>query len=177
MYSPVLELSGEHYRNLLLLVDKPTNHLTVQYHRLSIMSRKGPIILIEDDEDDQFLIEKALKAQQLPNEIRFFSNGQLALDYFETTTEQPFLILCDINMPLMDGLELRHRINQSEYLRKKSIPFIFLTTASNPRSIELAYQESVQGFYKKSAQYTGLQEQIRLIVDYWQSCLHPNNQG
>ncbi len=139
------------------------------------MSKKGPIVLIEDDEDDQFLIEKALKAQQLPNKIRFFANGQLALDYFEKTTEQPFLILCDINMPIMNGLELRQRINESDYLREKAIPFIFLTTSSNAQSIEIAYQESVQGFYKKSSQYTGLQEQIRLIVDYWQSCLHPNN--
>ena len=139
------------------------------------MSKKGPIVLIEDDEDDQFLIEKALKAQQLPNKIRFFANGQLALDYFEKTTEQPFLILCDINMPIMNGLELRQRINESDYLREKAIPFIFLTTSSNAQSIEIAYQESVQGFHKKSSQYTGLQEQIRLIVDYWQSCLHPNN--
>lgn len=139
------------------------------------MSKKGPIVLIEDDEDDQFLIEKALKAQQLPNKIRFFANGQLALDYFEKTTEQPFLILCDINMPIVNGLELRQRINESDYLREKAIPFIFLTTSSNAQSIEIAYQESVQGFYKKSSQYTGLQEQIRLIVDYWQSCLHPNN--
>ena len=141
------------------------------------MSKKGPIDLIEDDEDDQFLIEKALKAQQLPNEIRFFANGQLALDYFEKTTEQPFLVLCDINMPIMNGLELRQRINESDYLREKAIPFVFLTTSSNAQSIEMAYQESVQGFYKKSSQYTGLQEQIRLIVDYWQSCLHPNNLG
>ena len=141
------------------------------------MSKKGPIVLIEDDEDDQFLIEKALKAQQLPNEIRFFANGQLALDYFEKTTEQPFLVLCDINMPIMNGLELRQRINESDYLREKAIPFVFLTTSSNAQSIEMAYQESVQGFYKKSSQYTGLQEQIRLIVDYWQSCLHPNNLG
>ena len=141
------------------------------------MSKKGPIVLIEDDEDDQFLIEKALKAQQLSNEIRFFANGQLALDYLEKTTEKPFLILCDINMPIMDGLELRQRINESDYLRGKAIPFIFLTTSSNAQSVEVAYQESVQGFYKKSPQYTGLQEQIRLIVDYWQSCLHPNNLG
>jgi len=139
------------------------------------MSNKGPIILIDDDEDDQFLIEKAIKSRQLPNEIRFFANGQLAPDYLETTTEQPFLILCNMNMPLMNGLELRQRINQNKYLREKSIPFIFLTTSANANSVKIAYQESVQGFYKKSPQYTGLQEQIRLIADYWQSCLHPHN--
>ena len=141
------------------------------------MSKKGPYVLVEDDEDDQFLIGKALKAVGLPNELRIFSNGQLALDYLKTTTEQPFLILSDVNMPLMNGLEFREHINQDEYLRKKSIPFVFLTTAASAKSIEIAYHQSVQGFYKKATLYTDLQEQIRLIVTYWQSCLHPNNLG
>ncbi len=130
--------------------------------------------MVEDDEDDQFLIGEAVRNLGLPNELRFFPNGQIALDYLETTTEQPFIILCDINMPLMNGLELRKHINKSEYLRKKSIPFIFLTTAANEKAIETAFEESVQGFYKKASQYADLQEQIRLIVTYWQSSLHPN---
>lgn len=140
------------------------------------MSLKGPIISVEDDEDDQFLIKEAVQTLAFPNEIHFFSNGQLALNYLETTTEQPFIILCDINMPVMNGLELRERINESEYLRKKAIPFVFLTTAANARIIETAYAELVQGFYKKASKYADLQEQIRLIVTYWQQCLHPNNQ-
>jgi DNA-binding NarL/FixJ family response regulator len=79
-------------------------------------------------------------------------------------------------MPLLNGLELRKRINASDYLRKKSIPFVFLTTTASQQSIEVAYEESVQGFYQKALSYQELSEQIRLIVEYWQNCLHPNSQ-
>ncbi len=140
------------------------------------MSLKGPIISIEDDEDDQYLIERILTDLAIPNEIRFFQNGQAALQYLEATPEQPFLILCDINMPVMNGIELRRRITGSEYLKKKAIPFIFLTTASNQELVQIAYDETVQGFYKKSTDFVDFREQIRLIVEYWQSCLHPNSQ-
>ncbi|MFD2933260.1 response regulator [Spirosoma flavum] len=140
------------------------------------MSFKGPLISIEDDEDDQYLIARIIEALAIPNELLFFSNGEEALRYLETTSEQPFLILCDINMPIMDGLELRKRINKSDYLRKKSIPFVYLTTAASPELVRIAYDETVQGFHKKAAQYADFQEQIELIIKYWQNCLHPNSE-
>lgn len=139
------------------------------------MALQGPIISIEDDEDDQHLIGMAVQTLKISNELRFFHNGQEALTYLETTHEKPLLILCDINMPIMNGLELRKRINENEYLKRKSIPFIFLTTAANPEIIRYAYDETVQGFYKKAHSYDGLQKQIELIVEYWKSCLHPNS--
>jgi CheY-like chemotaxis protein len=140
------------------------------------MSLRGPIISIEDDEDDQYLIGQVIRQLNLPNPLHFFSNGLTALHYLETTAEQPFLILCDINMPIMNGLELRREINESEYLRNKSIPFVYLTTAANSQLIREAYDSMVQGFYKKAIDYAGLNQQLKLIVEYWQSCLHPNSQ-
>jgi CheY-like chemotaxis protein len=139
------------------------------------MSLKGPILCIDDDEDDQYLIRQALQRLALPNPIISLTDGQQALDYLLTTQERPFLILCDINMPLMNGLELRRRVNASEELHKKSIPFVFLTTTASEYSIEEAYKESVQGFYQKSITYDGLFQQIKRIVEYWQHCLHPNS--
>lgn len=140
------------------------------------MSLKGPIISIEDDEDDQFLIKRILEELDISNELLFFPNGQEALHYLEITTEQPFLILCDINMPIMNGIEFRKQIMKSDYLREKAIPFVFLTTAANQELVRTAYDETVQGFYKKSTNFAQFQEQIQLIVKYWQSCLHPNSQ-
>lgn len=140
------------------------------------MSLKGPIICVEDDEDDQYLISQAAKDLAITNPLRFFTNGKEALDYLNDTDERPFLILCDINMPFMNGIEFRRHIIESEFLRKKSIPFIYLSTAANPGVIEEAYKAMVQGFYKKASQYEKLQEQIQVIVAYWQHCLHPNKQ-
>ena len=139
------------------------------------MSKKGPILLIEDDEDDQLLISQAIKSLDITNLIQVFHNGQEALDYLETTQQQPFLILCDINMPRLNGLELRAIINQSEHLRHKAIPFVFLTTTANPETVRVAYDESVQGFYQKATTQAGLKRQLGLIVEYWQTCLHPNS--
>ena len=139
------------------------------------LSLKGPIISIEDDEDDQFLLERIVKQLNIPNEIRFFPNGQLALQYLIATDEQPFLILCDINMPIMNGLELRRRIIQSEYLRQKAIPFVYLTTAANTEIIREAYEAEVQGFFQKATDYAGFHNQIKLLFEYWKNCLHPNS--
>ena len=138
------------------------------------MSIKGPIISIEDDVDDQFLIQSVVEELGLPNKILFFGNGLEALLFLETTQEQPFLIICDINMPVMNGLELRERIDKNDYLRKKSIPFIFLSTADNPLVIETAYQSTIQGFFKKENSFNDLKNRIKIIFDYWQCCLHPN---
>lgn len=138
------------------------------------MSLKGPIIAIEDDADDQFLLKTAITELQINNSIVFFQNGLEALVYLETTQEQPFLILCDINMPVMNGLELREQIDQNEYLKKKSIPFVFLSTADNPKIVEEAYNSKIQGFYKKLSNFVDYKKQIRIIVDYWENCLHPN---
>lgn len=138
------------------------------------MSLNGPILCIDDDDDDQYLIRQALTQLALPNQIISLTDGQQALDYLSATQERPFLILCDINMPLLNGLELRRKVNASDYLRKKSIPFVFLTTTASEYSIEEAYRESVQGFYQKGTTYEALRQQIKLIVEYWQNCLHPN---
>ena len=136
------------------------------------MSLKGPIILVYDDEDDQYLIGLSLKSLQLPNELLYFGNGQEALYYLATTQEQPFLILCDVNMPIMNGSELRRQINADKVLRQKSTPFIFLTTAANTQLVQEAYDNTVQGFFKKAPDYAGLEKQLESIVV---SFLHPNS--
>ena len=137
------------------------------------MFLKGPILYVEDDEDDQFLLTQAMKAVGVANKICFFSNGEAALTYLKTTQERPFLILCDINMPVMNGIELARTIYENEFLRHKSIPFVYLTTAANPELVKTAYEMPVQGFYQKPATNEELQAQLRLIIDYWTSCLRP----
>lgn len=139
------------------------------------MALKGPIVCIDDDSDDQFLIGQIIENLNIPNKLIFFKNGVEALHYFETTQEQPFLVLCDINMPRMNGFELRNRITQSDILRRKTIPFVFLTTAVNSQYLQLAYDTMVQGFYKKGTTYQELQLQIKCIIDYWKHSLHPNS--
>lgn len=139
------------------------------------MSLRGPIIIIDDDEDDREMIGAMLDELGLPNAIRYFENGSPALDYLLTTTESPLLILSDINMPMMNGLELRNNIDANPYLRRKSIPFIFLTTSDSHTLVLEAYNGTIQGYFKKCNNFEEGKTHLDLIITYWRLCLHPNN--
>ena len=102
------------------------------------------------------------------------SNGKEALEYLHTTTEHPFLILCDINMPVMDGLEFRNAIEQDPFLKKKDIPFVYLTTTGNPLIVRKAYALTVQGFFQKKNNLDELRHCLKMIIEYWRGCLNPN---
>lgn len=124
--------------------------------------------------DDQEIIIDALKTLGLQNEIKTFDTGQKALDFLKIMEKQPFLIISDVNLPVMNGLQLKSEIQNNEYLRSKSIPFIFLTTSGDKKAVEEAYDLQVQGFFVKEITYEGINKQLRGIVDYWKSCRHPN---
>ncbi|MDQ6815207.1 MAG: response regulator [Bacteroidota bacterium] len=138
------------------------------------MPNPGPIVIIEDDIDDQELIAEVLKELQVTNQLIFFCDGTQAITYLKSTTDKPFLVLCDINMPVLNGIEVRNIINSNEYLKSKSIPFIFLTTTPTSAAIEAAYRLSVQGFFQKPASLIEMKSTLKEIVDYWRKCKRPN---
>jgi CheY-like chemotaxis protein len=138
------------------------------------MSLSGPIVVIEDDPDDQEMITRAFSKLKIQNEIKVFSSGEDALAYIKSTKDKPFLIICDINMPVMNGLEVKEKLNSDHKSRMKSIPFIFLSTASNPQEIQKAYELNAQGYFMKGQSLESLQKAVKDIVDYWQVCMHPN---
>lgn len=139
------------------------------------MSKKGVILLIDDDRDDRELLEEVLKHLNIKNKILSFTDGRSALEYLKSTTDQPFLILSDINMPIMDGIELRKEVNADDVLRKKSIPFVFLSTTATRETVNQAYEMSVQGFFQKPSTMKELTTLLTLICRYWEGCRHPNN--
>ncbi len=139
------------------------------------MAKTGPIILIDDDADECELIGDSLKQLKINNELVCFGNGKQALEYLKTTTDKPFLILTDVNMPVMSGIELREKIYEDEELRRKSIPFIFLTTSAGAPAVKKAYEMSVQGFFEKGHSIGEVKQVLKEIYDYWQRCKHPNN--
>ena len=138
------------------------------------MPTKGPIVVIDDDQDDQEMIERVLKRLDPELKVKKFLDGEDALHYLQHENEQPFLILCDINMPLMNGLELKKHIEASEFLSRKSIPFVFLTTTNNMDQVKQAYQLKVQGFFNKGQTFDELKSSLHQIIHYWTSSKHPN---
>ena len=139
------------------------------------MSRIGPIIIAEDDPDDQEILKEVFQSLSIKNELKFFDNGEDVLTYLRTTTDKPFLIISDVNLHRMTGLELRKIIHDNEFLRRKSIPFVFLTTSSDHVAIMRAYEMMVQGYFKKENNFRQIQNCIRMIVEYWMICRHPNS--
>lgn len=139
------------------------------------MSDAEPIIYVDDDEDDHFLIQKALENLRFPHPLKSFFLGQHLIDYLTETPDKPFIIICDINMPRMNGIEVRSAIHQDEYLRNKSIPFIFYSTAVSMDQLREAYKLTIQGFFIKEQKFDALQQTLKEILEYWKKCKHPNN--
>ncbi|CAN5913976.1 hypothetical protein BH11BAC7_BH11BAC7_26500 [soil metagenome] len=139
------------------------------------LAKYGPIVIIEDNEDERFLYQVTFRNLKVSNPLSFFNNGREALDYLASTQENPFLIICDIQMPVMDGLELRQRVVDNPYLVKKATPFVFRTGNTTSFEIAKAYELTVQGFFKKSHDPEKMGYQLKLILDYWKECLEPND--
>jgi len=138
------------------------------------MNKNGPIVVIEDDEDDQELLVEIFKSLGYVNKIIYFQDGNDALDYLNKSEVQPFLILSDINMPRLNGFELRNKIFTDKQLQTKCIPYLFFTTAANKKSVIDAYSMSVQGFFVKPTSIQALENTIKKIVEYWKECIAPN---
>lgn len=139
------------------------------------MDATGPIVLIDDDQDDQDLFSESARTFMPDNIIRSFYNGSQALEYLSTTKEKPFIILCDMNMPVMNGLELLENICSSYDLKSKSIPFVFFSTSAEQKSVQRAYDLGVQGFFKKPDSIAELRRILSLTFSFWKDCLHPNH--
>ncbi|MDJ1480818.1 response regulator [Cytophagaceae bacterium YF14B1] len=140
------------------------------------LSMNGPILIVEDDVDDQFIFSKIFSELQIGDKIKYFSNPAKALAFLREDPSQPFLIICDINLPVMSGLEFKTAIDRDPMLRTKSIPFVFLSTSIAQKMVDKAYKElTIQGFFQKSDDYEDLKRRLYSILDYWHHCQHPNS--
>jgi len=87
---------------------------------------------------------------------------------------EPFIIFSDINMPILNGMELREKVHENEDLRLKSIPYLFFSTSAEQQYVVDAYSKSIQGFFIKPNSFSEIRNTIKIIVDYWSSCVSPN---
>lgn len=139
------------------------------------MSKHGPIILVDDDHDDKEIFEHVLEELGVTHELIYFDRCRDAMEYLLNTAGQPFIIFCDVNMPAYNGVEFKKDIDSTPMLRQKSIPFVFYSTSVNQETVNTAYTEmTVQGFFQKSHGMKEIKNTIKLILDYWFSCRHPN---
>jgi len=139
------------------------------------MNSNGPIIIMEDDKDDQMMLKNAFKSLNYKNVLHFFPDGHEALEFLNSSDIIPFLILSDINLPKLDGFALRDRIKMDAKLQLRCIPYLFFSTALNQNAVIKAYSLSIQGFFQKQNSIKELENTITVIMEYWKRCAAPNN--
>lgn len=139
------------------------------------MNKNGEIIVIEDDIDDQEMFAEIFNSLKICNKIIFFGNGEEALRFLEQPNIEPFLILSDVNLPKLNGFELRERIFTNKELSKKCIPYIFFTTSASKDAVTNAYAISAQGFFIKPSSFKELEEDVISIITYWKKCYSPSD--
>jgi len=125
-----------------------------------------PILLIEDDDVDAMTVKRALSELKVTNQLVRKTNGQEALDYLsEAGGKQPCVILLDLNMPKMNGIEFLKITKADEELKK--IPVVVLTTSKSEQDKVESFDLSVAGYIVKPTNYTKFVEAIRTIDLYW----------
>ena len=126
------------------------------------------ILLAEDDDGHAQLVQRNLKRAGVTNEVQRVEDGQLALDYVRCagkfsnrTRHGPLLVLLDINMPRIDGIEVLRQIKADPGLA--TIPVIMLTTTDNPREVEACYQLGCSVYVTKPVEYEPFVEAIKRL--------------
>ncbi|MBU0943133.1 MAG: response regulator [Proteobacteria bacterium] len=130
------------------------------------MRSSKPILLVEDDQVDAMTVQRALKEIKITNRLDIAEDGEKALAFLENPeNEQPGIILLDLNMPRMNGIEFLQRIKEDDSLKK--IPVIVLTTSREDQDKVDSFKLGVAGYMVKPVDYRKFVEVIKTIDLYW----------
>ena len=129
------------------------------------LNKEVVIIIAEDDEGHAVLIKKNLKRAGISNEMLHFKDGQETLDFLlqrgngpRREPGVPYLMLLDIRMPKVDGVEVLRQIKEHEELRK--IPVVMITTTDDPREVENCHGLGCSNYIAKPVNYDNFVEAI-----------------
>lgn len=124
------------------------------------------IMLVEDDQVDTMTVRRALKELHVTNPLKHVENGEEALNFLRNPANpHPCLILLDLNMPIMGGIEFLQIAKHDE--RLKGIPVVVLTTSEEQEDKVESFQLGVAGYMRKPVDYPQFVETIRTIDAYW----------
>ncbi len=131
------------------------------------------ILMVEDNADDEALTLHELRKYHLTNRIQVVRDGQEALEYVFCTgryatrdiTDQPHVILLDIKLPFVDGLEVLKRIKSDQ--RTRTIPVVMLTSSREERDLIESYRLGVNSYIVKPVDFDQFKESARTLGMYW----------
>lgn len=133
----------------------------------------GIILLVEDNPDDQKLTVRALKKNNVANEIVIAEDGEQALAYLFGTgpfadrdpRQRPALVLLDLKLPKVDGLSVLSQIRRDE--RTRTTPVVVLTSSSEEQDLIMSYQLGVNSYVRKPVDFVEFMEAARQLGVYW----------
>lgn len=131
------------------------------------------ILLVEDNPDDRELTIRALRSSRVINHIRSVSDGAEALDYLyargkyvgREVAHQPRLVLLDLKMPKVSGIEVLRQIRADDRLRR--IPVVMLTSSREERDLEECYALAANSYVVKPVDFEQFSAAIRSLGLYW----------
>lgn len=130
------------------------------------MDENRPVLIVEDDKVDVLMIKRAFKDLKISNNLVFAGNGEEALEYLsDTKKDKPCLILLDINMPKMNGIEFLKIFRKKR--TKNNIPVVVITTSKEESDKVEMFKLSVSGYMIKSLKYNEFLNTISTIQSYW----------
>lgn len=130
------------------------------------MRDKEQILLVEDDSVDAMTVKRALKDIKVTNQLNIVGNGEEALDFLrDEKKETPGIILLDLNMPKMNGIEFLKVAKQDDLLKR--IPVVVLTTSKEEQDKVESFDLGVAGYMIKPVDYMQFVEVVRTINLYW----------
>lgn len=143
------------------------------------MSKQSPILLAEDDLVDVMTVKRAFTQYRLANPLYVVANGAEALAFLRNegnyadpaAAPRPGLILLDLNMPIMGGLEFLQIVKDDSRLR--TIPVIVLTSSKEESDLMASYHLSVAGYIVKPVDFNKFLDVVRAIDAYWSICELP----
>ncbi len=134
------------------------------------MRTRQSILLIEDDIVDQAMVREALKAIGASSSLTIVSDGEEALEHLRTD-ERPGLILLDLNLPRMNGLEFLRELRKDA--RISHLPVVVLSTSAHEPDVAECFRLWVAGYMVKPMEHQEFVDQMRVILDYWLRSVQP----
>jgi CheY-like chemotaxis protein len=138
------------------------------------MRNLKPVVLLEDDSIDATTVKKAAKELNVANPLVHFVNGEEALEYLQSQANpKPCLILLDLNMPRMNGIEFLKIVKADSVLR--CIPVIALTTSKAESDKSRCFDNGIAGYIVKPANYDEFVKALKILDLYWSLNELPEN--
>ncbi len=123
------------------------------------------ILLIEDDALEVMKFKRVLSNFQVKHEVIEANNGEVARHILDQKDTLPSIILLDLNMPKVNGIELLTYLKSNDEL--KYIPVVILTTSSNYKDLKRCYEIGIAGYILKPLKYEEYVLKMEMLLDYW----------